>query len=326
MTVSGILSAVAIDGSCVWVMFARGADGLQADRRGQGISRRMDVGLSWQGEHLQLCAERAVWWPVRQTLLIADPHFGKAAAFRAAGIPVPDGGTAADLARLTRLIERVGASRLVILGDLFHARSGRSIETMTAIGAWRRQHARLDIVLIRGNHDRLAGAPPDEWRFACPGESWVEGLFRFAHEPPVPVAASDSRDDDSPPAVQPPLTKLNGRDKPAAALPAARSKRRQARRRAAAARPHTGDRDALQRDHQPCSRHIEPVFAGHIHPVVRLQGRFGGLRAPCFWFQPDCATLPAFGSFTGGHRIVPARGDRVFVVLPDGLVEARTEA
>ena len=41
------------------------------------------------GERLVLLPEMAAYWERAGTLLVADPHFGKAAAFRAAGIPEP---------------------------------------------------------------------------------------------------------------------------------------------------------------------------------------------------------------------------------------------
>ena len=65
------------------------------------------------------------------------------------------------------------------------------------------------------------------------------------------------------------------------------------------------------------------VLAGHWHPCISVRGRaFERLRLPCFWFgndtgaQPECAVgvLPAFGSFTGMHRIEPRAGDRIFPV------------
>ena len=65
------------------------------------------------------------------------------------------------------------------------------------------------------------------------------------------------------------------------------------------------------------------VLAGHWHPCISVGGRaFERLRLPCFWFGddsgalPDCAVgvLPAFGSFTGMHRIEPRAGDRIFPV------------
>ena len=46
------------------------------------------------GTELCLLAEKALWWPERRTLLIADLHLGKAAGYRALGQPVPSGTTA----------------------------------------------------------------------------------------------------------------------------------------------------------------------------------------------------------------------------------------
>ena len=46
-----------------------------------------DAVMELAGERLLLCAERGVYWHTRRMLLVADPHFGKAASFRAAGVP-----------------------------------------------------------------------------------------------------------------------------------------------------------------------------------------------------------------------------------------------
>ncbi|NUR18637.1 MAG: DEAD/DEAH box helicase, partial [Gemmatimonadaceae bacterium] len=59
-----------------------------------------DERISVRGEELVLLPERAAYWPARTTLLVADAHFGKAATFRAAAIPVPAGTTDATLGRL----------------------------------------------------------------------------------------------------------------------------------------------------------------------------------------------------------------------------------
>jgi DNA ligase-associated metallophosphoesterase len=68
------------------------------------------------------------------------------------------------------------------------------------------------------------------------------------------------------------------------------------------------------------------VLAGHWHPCISVSGRaFERLRLPCFWFGDDtgalpqnaAGVLPAFGSFTGMHRIEPRAGDRIFPVAGD---------
>lgn len=75
--------------------------------------------------------------------------------------------------------------------------------------------------------------------------------------------------------------------------------------------------------HYPRPRPGAYVLAGHWHPCISVRGRaFERLRLPCFWFgddsgaNPDSAVgvLPAFGAFTGMHRIEPAPGDRIFAV------------
>ena len=100
------------------------------------------------GETVTLLPERALYWPRRAALLIADLHLGKDATFRASGVPLPGGTTAADLARLSVALERSGARRLVILGDFFHARRGRDPALLAEVAAWRAAHADLEIVLV----------------------------------------------------------------------------------------------------------------------------------------------------------------------------------
>ncbi len=64
------------------------------------------------------------------------------------------------------------------------------------------------------------------------------------------------------------------------------------------------------------------VLAGHWHPCISVAGRaFERLRLPCFWLGDEVGVLPAFGSFTGMHRIDVRPGDRIFA-LADGVVRA----
>lgn len=142
-----------------------------------------DARCTVRGEELVLLPERAAWWPRTSTLLIADPHFGKAATFRSAGVPVPGGTTAGTLSRVDQALARTGASRLVFLGDFLHAREGRAVATLGALGSWREDHEGLDVVLVRGNHDRRAGDPPAELRIRCVDAPMIDAPFAFVHHP-----------------------------------------------------------------------------------------------------------------------------------------------
>jgi uncharacterized protein len=135
------------------------------------------------GESIVLFPERAMFWERERTLFVADPHWGKAAAFRAGGFPVPRGTTTAGLARLDALVSHAGASRIVFLGDFLHARTGRSPETLGAIAEWRRSRADVSMLLVRGNHDRGAGDPPSELGIRCVNEPVAEAPFVFTHRP-----------------------------------------------------------------------------------------------------------------------------------------------
>ena len=85
-----------------------------------------DLKIDLRGESLVLLPERAMYWPAMEALFIADPHWGKAATFRAYGIPVPSGTTDEGIARLDRLAQRTCARQIIFLGDLLHAKAGRS--------------------------------------------------------------------------------------------------------------------------------------------------------------------------------------------------------
>lgn len=134
-------------------------------------------------ETLTLHPDRAAWWARERTLFIADTHFGKAATFRHAGIPVPETLTGSDVARLDSLVRDFNALRLIILGDFFHAPSGRVSHTEGRIEAWRDANPRLHITLIRGNHDRSAGDPPASWRFECLDPGTRLAPFTLTHTP-----------------------------------------------------------------------------------------------------------------------------------------------
>ncbi|MES2476725.1 MAG: ligase-associated DNA damage response endonuclease PdeM [Verrucomicrobiota bacterium] len=109
---------------------------------------------------LKLLPEGAAFLTNIATLVVADLHLGKSAAFRAKGLPVPEGDTARDLGRMRALVEKHAAACLVIAGDLFHAPSGITPELHEAMDAFL-DAIGIPVTLVLGNHDvKIRGIPP----------------------------------------------------------------------------------------------------------------------------------------------------------------------
>jgi DNA ligase-associated metallophosphoesterase len=141
------------------------------------------------GETLILLPERAAFWVGARALLIADAHFGKAAAFRARGVPVPSGTTMFNLDMLTQLAARHTAQELIFLGDFLHARESKAPATLAALHAFRDRHPALQLTLVRGNHDDRAGDPPASLRIQVVNEPLLRGPFALCHTPQQVAAA-----------------------------------------------------------------------------------------------------------------------------------------
>lgn len=148
-------------------------------------SASADAFIDLHGERLMLMPERAAFWYGPATLLIADPHWGKAATFRASGIPVPSGTTRDAVERLSSAVQRTSAERVVFLGDLLHAKEGRSNDLFLALAGWRASNPAVNVLLVRGNHDRRAGDPPQELKIDCVNAPHAAGPFILAHHPAV---------------------------------------------------------------------------------------------------------------------------------------------
>lgn len=145
------------------------------------------------GTTVWLLPQRAVWWPAARTAFVADMHFGKAATFRRAGLPVPHGTTADNLARLDEVLAVTGAEHLVFLGDFLHARSGAAAALWEQLLPWRQRHGQVEMTLVRGNHDLHAGDPPQTLGIALVNEPWrpVEGSAVLAcHHPQTAAGAT----------------------------------------------------------------------------------------------------------------------------------------
>lgn len=135
-------------------------------------------------EKLQVRGDHTLFWPVASVLFVADVHLGKAATFRNLGrVPIPSGTTEATLNRLGLALEETRADRLIILGDLWHAKAGRDARTSAQVQSWRDRYDRVEMTLVEGNHDRRAGRLPPEFRMNEVDEDERLGPFRLRHYP-----------------------------------------------------------------------------------------------------------------------------------------------
>jgi metallophosphoesterase superfamily enzyme len=74
-------------------------------------------------------------------------------------------------------------------------------------------------------------------------------------------------------------------------------------------------------NHEPGASRGGYALSGHIHPAVRLSAGGESLRLPCFWFGARYGVLPAFGAFTGSAEVLPKRGDQVFVIAEEEVLQ-----
>ena len=142
-----------------------------------------ELPLQIAGTTLLLLADKAIYWPQQKALLVADVHFGKAAAYRAHGLPVPQGTTTLNLQRLDTLLSRYDCEQIIFLGDFLHAPKAHAPATLAALRAWRQRHTGLKCVLIRGNHDIRAGDPPDYLNIEMVTEPLLMGALALRHTP-----------------------------------------------------------------------------------------------------------------------------------------------
>lgn len=141
------------------------------------------LNIELAGEELIVDAQRALIWPAEATLFLADLHLGKSDIFRRAGIPIPEGTTAADLDRIESLVQRYELNRVVLLGDFLHGRSFSKAAYTEAFAVWRRTRADLEFTVIAGNHDRFDAFRSLDWNVAWQREGVSIGPFICRHHP-----------------------------------------------------------------------------------------------------------------------------------------------
>jgi len=127
----------------------------------------------------ELLPSRALYWPIRHVLVVADLHLGRIVS-RAPKF-VEDVQNA--LHRVSDALVQTQATRLLFLGDVFHMRNAYHPDIVQVFDTWRASHAHIEMTLIRGNHERAMGDPPSQLCLHCVNPGYEEGGVTFLHEP-----------------------------------------------------------------------------------------------------------------------------------------------
>lgn len=126
-----------------------------------------------------LTAERTIFWENENALIVSDLHMGKTGHFRKSGIPVPQSVLKEDMQRLFSQIQFYHPTQLIIVGDLFHSDANKEHDLFIK---WRNDLGRLQVHLIKGNHDILEPAWYTAANITVHEHSLTIGDFTFVHD------------------------------------------------------------------------------------------------------------------------------------------------
>lgn len=113
-------------------------------------------------------------------LILADLHLGKTAYFRASGIQIPSTLVTDDLNRLSQLVEQFHPEKIVVAGDMFHHNYNADIRLFKQ---WRQLYARIEVILVPGNHDKLLAIDYKSLQISITEAVWVTEPFAIVHNP-----------------------------------------------------------------------------------------------------------------------------------------------
>ncbi|MGV0923922.1 ligase-associated DNA damage response endonuclease PdeM [Empedobacter tilapiae] len=130
-------------------------------------------------QNLVLTNQRALFWKEAETLVLSDLHLGKTAHFRKNGISLPSEIIENDLKRLSDLIIHFQPKKMIVVGDFVHA--GKNSE-FNLFAEWKSKFSDLNIILIKGNHDRIAKEKLFDIGVTEVCEIYEEEYFIFSHE------------------------------------------------------------------------------------------------------------------------------------------------
>jgi len=130
-------------------------------------------------QDLLLLPQKAIYWQQQKALIVADVHLGKVGHFRKAGIAVPRDMEQNDLAVLSDLVDEHQPEKILFLGDLFHSDKNADWDWFVL---WRKHFPKLEILLIRGNHDIMHDSHYTDLNISLHDQLTI-GPFLMLHHP-----------------------------------------------------------------------------------------------------------------------------------------------
>jgi len=131
------------------------------------------------GERLKLYPQKAVFWPGKDILFIADLHVGKINHFRRSGIPLPVKANDRNIELLIELIQAAKPKRVICLGDLFHSHYNPEWEVF---GELVKHFKGVSFELVLGNHDIMSDLQYARKGIVVHNELVIDD-FIFTHHP-----------------------------------------------------------------------------------------------------------------------------------------------
>ncbi len=139
------------------------------------------IELEIKDERLLLTAGRALVWPSKELIIIADLHLGKTALFRQHGMAIPSSVQENDLENISKLLAQFPSRKLIVVGDMFHQDFNNDIQSFFN---WRNSFDALEIILVEGNHDKLPASFYKKLDITLVQQYLDIAPFRFVHKTP----------------------------------------------------------------------------------------------------------------------------------------------
>jgi len=286
------------------------------------------VGYSIDDNNFILSPERVLYWEDRKTLILADLHAGKTGHFRKSGIAIPQKVFREDLQRLLTQVLFFKAEQLIIVGDFSHSKSNQELDLFVR---WRHDFSSLRIFLVKGNHDILQDKWYEEAEIGISNEELGIGNFLFRHD--LKKTAISNRQQAIGKRQQAPDSYRDGNWQEAIGnrLQATGNKQQPTGKKQSSGSIQQsvippkgvsqGALRCLRTNPEPETRY---TFSGHIHPGISIHGLAKqSLHFPCFYFTDNYCVLPAFSRFTGTHGIDPKKGENIFAIVENQILQVQ---